>query len=400
MSANSHFLNLDTDITLSSNSDVIIPSQKAIKAYADNKVLFYGVSTTAKATTKKEVSIPSITSLETGTIIIVQPTITSTVANSTLQLNDFDDYPMIYNGSAITTDTDSIVWNANFPSIWVFDGDNWRFVAHGIDSNTTYTLNYLIDSGVANAGGTSSADYAVSRYSLVMQKPDMTWEKITSMSSTYSTATTKSVNTNGFLPNFIRYYNSTTAVAGLGTIATNTLRIQSNTVDLRYSTNCGDTPAFTQGEYIYLVGTIVNGLFYLDTTTWWTNTLPTTNDGKYYIRVGYVLTTDSYSCSLLVEHPIFYYNGTKICEYIVADNKQDTIGYTPANDSSVVHLTSDETIAGTKTFSSNIVGNLSGNASTATQATQDALGNTITTTYATKTELNSKVEYAMVIKEW
>lgn len=36
MSANSRFLNLDTDGTLSANSDTIVPSQKAIKTYVDN----------------------------------------------------------------------------------------------------------------------------------------------------------------------------------------------------------------------------------------------------------------------------------------------------------------------------------------------------------------------------
>src|SRR5574344_1041559 len=40
---------------------------------------------------------------------------------------------------------------------------------------------------------------------------------------------------------------------------------------------------------------------------------------------------------------------------------------TKANDSSVVHTTGDETIEGTKTFSSNIVGNLTGNAATSTK---------------------------------
>lgn len=37
-----------------------------------------------------------------------------------------------------------------------------------------------------------------------------------------------------------------------------------------------------------------------------------------------------------------------------------------------------------------IYGNLVGNASTATRATQDASGNVITTTYATKSELGTK----------
>ena len=48
-----------------------------------------------------------------------------------------------------------------------------------------------------------------------------------------------------------------------------------------------------------------------------------------------------------------------------------------ANNSDVVHRSGDETIAGTKTFSSNIVGNVTGNASTATTATKLATASTI-----------------------
>ena len=323
MGINSRFLNLDTDVTLSSNSDEIIPSQKAIKTYADNKLIFFGTSTTAKATVQKEVSIPSITELVTGTVIIVQPTVTSTVANSTLKLNNFTAYPMLYNGSAITTDSDSVVWNANFPSIFVFDGSNWRFVAHGVDTNSTYNMDYLNDQGPVKIGGTSTDTQALSRYSLVMQLPDMTWQKITNTTEAYSTGTSKTVNTNGFLLPTIKYYNTTTIVVGGGTAASRTIRPYAANVDLRYSTNCGDTPGWTLGDYIYLVGTISNGLFYLDTTTWWTNTLPSTNDGKYYIRVGVVVS--DYSCSLLLEHPVYYHNGTSLLEYKVADNKQDVI---------------------------------------------------------------------------
>ena len=63
----------------------------------------------------------------------------------------------------------------------------------------------------------------------------------------------------------------------------------------------------------------------------------------------------------------------------------------------VVHTTGNETIEGTKTFSSNIVGNITGNAGTATKATQDANGNVINTTYATKTDLSGKANDANVV---
>ena len=149
------FRNLSTDTTLGGNapSDSTVSSQKAIKAYVDTKAtgtnringaplsnsssIFYGVSTSAAKAVEKVVSIPSITTLEVGVAILVQPTVTSSVANSTLKLNNFPAYPMIYIGAAITTSTDSVVWSAAFPSWWLFDGTSWVFSGKGYD--TTYS---------------------------------------------------------------------------------------------------------------------------------------------------------------------------------------------------------------------------------------------------------------------
>ncbi len=122
---------------------------------------WYGESTTAAATTQKEVSIPSITTLNTGQVIVVKPTKTSTVANSTLKLNNFDAYPMKYNNADITTSSDSIVWNANYPSQFLFNGSYWVFLGHGIDSNTTYSAMSVEEgtSGTATSSRTMRADY-------------------------------------------------------------------------------------------------------------------------------------------------------------------------------------------------------------------------------------------------
>ena len=381
----SKFLNLSTDGTLAGNSDNTAVSEKAIKTYADNKVLCYGVSTTAAATVQKEVSIPSVTNLAVGTVIIIQPTITSTVANSTIKLNDFDAYPMRYNNAAITTSTDSVVWNVAYPSMWVFDGTYWVFVAHGVDSNSTYDMSYLNATGTFKAGGESGDTQVITRYCLVMQRPDRTWEKLTGLRETYSTGTAKTVNTHGFLlPADIRYYNTTTIIAAGGFAGSQTLRPFNGAIDMRYSTNCGNTPGWTNGEEFFLVGTIgSDGLFYLDSSTWWSNALPTSNDGKVYIQVGVVHGT--YNVTLALRHPIYYHDGTQIREYQVADNKQDVItdlstirsnassgaaaattiaGYGDivthnasefALDSNAVHKTGDESIAGTKTFTGKVV---------------------------------------------
>ena len=121
----------------------------------------FAKSTTAASTVEKVVSIPSIKSLAVGTTIIVQPTVTSTVANSTIKLNNFPAYTMRYNNANITTSTDSIVWNSAYLSIFTFDGTNWQFVAHGIDNNTTYSAMSVSEgtTGTATSSRAMRADY-------------------------------------------------------------------------------------------------------------------------------------------------------------------------------------------------------------------------------------------------
>ena len=282
-------------------------------------------SSTAAATVQKEVSIPSITTLNVWQVIIVKPTVTSTVANSTLKLNSFPAYSMLYNGANITTSTDSIVRWENIPSVFVLDEVSWtkywRFVAHWLDSNTTYTINYYYDAWKYKAW---TWTYAITRYSLCMMKPNMTWEKITATNANYTTATTKSVNTNWFVLNQIRYYNTTTAIGANTFVGVNTFQNQAASVNAAYSFNCGTAPVGrSTWTYIYLVWTIwVDWLFYLDTTTRWSHTLPSTNDGKLYIRLWVALTDTDATMSFLADRPIFYYdNWIKV--YQKADNKQD-----------------------------------------------------------------------------
>lgn len=70
-----------------------------------------------------------------------------------------------------------------------------------------------------------------------------------------------------------------------------------------------------------------------------------------------------------------------------------------ANDSAVVHKTGNETIAGVKTFSSTISGSISGNAATAIKATQDGEGNVITDTYATMTTTGNIADLETTAKD-
>lgn len=166
VSSNHYDLDIDTTLGGSNASDYVVASQKAIKDYVDNHTgsipnPAYGTSSTAAATAQKVVSIPAITSLNVGQVLYIRPSTTSTVANSTIKLNDFDAYPMRYNNAAITTSTDSIVWGASFVSIFVFDGSYWQFCGHGIDSNTTYSAMSVSEgtTGTATSSRVMRADY-------------------------------------------------------------------------------------------------------------------------------------------------------------------------------------------------------------------------------------------------
>lgn len=303
------------------------PNNVAADAFDTNNMnnrFFYWESTTEAATVQKEVSIPSITELNVWQVIIVKPTVTSTVASSTLKLNNFDAYKMLYNAAEITTSTDSIAWAANIPSMFYLDEVSgtkyWRFLGHWLDSNTTYTINYLHDAWRYKAW---TWTYAITRYSLCMMKADGTWEKVTATNANYTTATTKTVNTNWFVLNQIKYYNTTTTVANWAFVGTNAFSSQAASVRVDYSFNCGTAPWWSVWDPIYIVWTIwVDGLFYLDTTARWSTTLPSTNDWKLYIRIWTALTTTDATISFLLDRPIFYYDSW-IKEY--TSSKQDKI---------------------------------------------------------------------------
>ena len=154
----------------------------------------------------------------------------------------------------------------------------------------------------------SSSPTGIQRCSLSLQKPDGTWASVTTNSVTGASASI--VNTTGFLPHSdILYYNTVLNAGAVGTASNGYSTIYS--MDIRYSVN---QATFTKGETLYLVGTIGNdGLFYLDTTKWWSTTLPTTEDGKVYIFLGTMYSTTA--LTLWPEHPIYEYKNGHVRLY-------------------------------------------------------------------------------------
>jgi hypothetical protein len=142
----------------------------------------------------------------------------------------------------------------------------------------------------------------------------MTWEKVTNTEENFSLDANKTVNTHGFLLNGeMLYYSNTAVLANGASSSANTMYRQNSGFDIRYSMNTTGT-GFTAGDDIYLVGTIgVDGLFYLDATQWWDNTLPSTNNGKVYVKIGKYVS--GVTVTLEIDHPAYYHDGTRIREY-------------------------------------------------------------------------------------
>lgn len=210
----------------------------------------------------------------------------------------------------------------------------------GETNYTSITAGNAIDRGLRETGDENSWLYALRNYSsidagpnqvypytFIMQNSDGRWESIVTSSST---SRTKSCNSHGFRLGqlLIAYTNNTYAEnAHIGGV----YEFYSNLVDHRYSFNTTNSATYGTTAYrpVYLVGSLGNdGLFYLDTTKWWTQTLPSTEDGKLYIYLGDAY--DYYRMIFSTQHPIYRYSNGKVREY--AQNAGTVNGHTVAVD--------------------------------------------------------------------
>lgn len=250
---------------------------------------------TASSATSFIVSADNITSLYDGLTIVVTNTKAASKSGIKLNLNNLGAKTIWISNSnaALTTQ-----WALNATYILVFDSVNDRWIWQtGYNTNTDTTTISVIFDGVCY---TKAGANGIKQKSLVMLDMDGTLQSLT---TTSGTGTSKAKNQTGFIMTNIFYINIGSDVAA-GTVPTGSCYVyEQYNVDMRYSTNCGST--LVAGKFLYLVGTVgADGLFYLD-DTWWTQTLPTTEDGKVYIFVGNVISTTN--CHLSVLHPSYIF---------------------------------------------------------------------------------------------
>ena len=298
----------NVDNTSDANKPISTATQNALdqlSAKVGNAKQFTGTCSSAANATAKVVTCTAFTAddLVKGTRISVYFDNTNTGARENLTLN-------VNNTGAKSI---QYIYNGTYESI---PGNN--FIKAGQIYNFTYDGTYWVVDMMYNTdadwkvrsdyGSYTAGSVALFPYSLILQTSDGHWESIVTSSTT---SANKTKNSHGFLLGSIFYKDGGASVAA-GAVD-RTWRFASNTVaDGRYHFNLENTAEkqLVVGNNLYLVGTIgSDGLFYLD-DTWWSQSLPTTDDGKCYIYLGAVYSW--YQYNLDVFHPIFRHDGDSV----------------------------------------------------------------------------------------
>ena len=236
------------------------------------------------------------------------PTNTSYKRTITVQL-------LAYENCAVELQ-DSLITPTNIPDRAAHTG--WYSSTNTSFTNFDACTNGLKQSGDANStsihalyrsSGNYIANSVLYRYQLLFQMDE---NQLTPLNNNDNvTGTTKTMLTDvEFNPfGWIYYYATTSTVAAAGGIGAGSLYFHYAGVDLRYTLNCGTT--LTAHKPIYLVVTPTsNGKCKLASTTPWTQTLPSTNDGNWYILLGRTYST--YQFTIYDQHPVYCYDGTSV----------------------------------------------------------------------------------------
>jgi hypothetical protein len=203
-----------------------------------------------------------------------------------------------------------------------------------IGANTVVPMYYNATNNVMQITGSYRTDDATEDYNLrwensVQAGVEITQRKIIMegidgkfypLTIGNTTAATKTVSTQEFrLDGTILIYNTTATIAANAIFSNVYVSEYFTTTNYTFNQSSG----FVAYRSTYLVGTVnSSGNFVLDNTTltsWLTQTLPTTDDGKVYIYLGITNNTTT-AFRLEVTHPIYQYKNGKLGLYSSIEN--------------------------------------------------------------------------------
>lgn len=274
----------------------------------------YGAVDNTSTSTAFTATIPGITSYYDGLTVMLKNGVVTSASGFTININNLGakaSYNNMATGNPVTPTAptqDTTIFNINYTMLFVYsstivEGGAW-ICYRGYDANTN-TIGYQLRT---NSYTLPASDNFV-RYRLLFTSADNTHfvpaNKSTSTNAT-SSRTTNTTPINPFGP--IVYYGSTTAVNANAKPGA-TVLWQQYALTLGYSfNNTGAALALTTSAPVYLRCTPqADGSAVMD---YFTQSLPTTADGKIYILLGYAYSATA--IELINTHPVYCYKNGAI----------------------------------------------------------------------------------------
>lgn len=270
-----------------------------------NAIHYAQVDDTSTAT-KFTASIAGITSYYDGLTVLLKNGVATSAAGFTIDINGLGAKPVYSNMSAAGAET--TLFNVNYTMLFIYDstrvaGGCW-ILYRGYDSNTN-TIGYQLRTN--NYSLPASDNFY--RYRLLFTSADNTKFVPANTSTSTNATSSRTANTrpiNPFGP--IVYYGSTTAIEANANPGA-TVLWQQYIFSLGYSfNNTGAALVMTTSTPVYLRCTPqADGSAVMD---YFTQALPSTEDGKIYILLGYAYSATN--IELIANHPVYYYKNSGV----------------------------------------------------------------------------------------
>ena len=271
-----------------------------IKSKVTSAIPFGRCDSTSTAT-EFTATVDGVDSLYDGVAVMLDNGVVTSASGFTLNVNGTGAKPVYSNLAAATRDT--TIFNVNYTMLFVYDeervSDGCWICYRGYDANTN-TIGYQLRT---NSGNLAASD-AGARYRLWFTSANgKQWVPANTSTSTDAT-TSRTLNTRPIDPFGPIVYNSTNGAVASGARPPVATLWQQYTLTVGYSY----VLSLTAWNPVYVQCTPqTNGSAVMNA---FTQTLPSTADGKIYIFLG--IAYSATAMELRAEHPVYWHDGTGI----------------------------------------------------------------------------------------
>lgn len=256
----------------------------------------YGIVDSTSTATAFTATVPGVTELTDGTCVLLKNGVVTSAANFTININGLGAKHAYSNMAAATAET--TIFNINYTMLFVYDstrvsGGGW-ILYRGYNSNDN-TIGYQLRT---NSTKLTASDKGY-RYRLWFTSPDGTKWVPANLSTSTNATTARTLNTRPINPFGPIIYYSSNATTNAGAQIATTTQWEQYTLTIGYSY----VITLVDNKAVYLQCTPqADGSAVMNTIT---QTLPTTEDGKIYIFLGFAYSTTQ--MELRPYHPVYYY---------------------------------------------------------------------------------------------